>query len=268
MPVFVSYGKISKGQIVEQPQIHLVSMERIGQCIIRPPFFKENWDENCSVSEIIRRKKAILDETEEAPLTTAYGYPRRYFNARPPKEYCVIENHQDANALTQYLAGLKPILWKDHINCERRSMVACEYLEGLNVDPKRLSFVRVGMEGMAEKVDKRNTLYAHFGWSYHQAVVIETQEGERFVLDPASDPEKALDPTKWAAIYGDDLMIHSRPALCLDEETRPWFAAKYGDGVSEFAIARGEKLPRLREIVTESHPLLKAITSPYEGLEN
>jgi len=257
MPVFVSYGKISKGQIIEQPQIRLVSMERIEHHIINP--IKENWDENWTVQEIIRRKQDIFDE---APLTTAYGYPRRFFNARPPKEFSVIENKQAADALTHYLAGLKPIFWDDYINCERRSMIACEYLEGLNVDPKRLSFVRVGKEPW-EKFDESNTLYGNYRWSYHQAVVIETQKGERFVLDPASDPEKALDPTKWAAIYGRKLTIHSQPVLHQDEETRPWYSPKYGDG-AEFAIARGEKLPGLREIVTESHPLLKAITSPYD----
>jgi hypothetical protein len=266
MPIFVSYGKISKGQIVEQPQMRLLSMQRIAYQIIRPRG-QENWDENIDISEILDRKTQLLENLycDDIHEVNPYGYVKRIFNAPAPKEFCVIKDKNDADALTRYLAGLKPILWDDQIYCELRSVAACEYLEGLNIDPSRLSIVRVGIQSQLEPHDETNTLYGNFRWSYHQAVAIKTQEGERFVLDPATDPAKALNLHEWARIYGNGLTIHSRPALLHKEGTRPWCADKYGDSKTAFAISRGEKLPNLTGIVTESHPLLKAITSPYEG---
>ncbi len=248
MPVFKAYGKISSGRIIEQPQITLLSRESIAQLIIREEGKEGSWDENRSVAEIVQSKDDLLNEPEQIE---PYGRVKKLFNAKPPNEYTVIETQNDAHLLNRYLAGLMPIVWEDYLYCETRAQAACEYLEGFHIDPHTLLYARV-------KADETNRLYEN--WSYHQAVAIKTKDEGIFILDPATDREKALSPSEWSKKHGEKLTVHYEPAL---EDLRGWFYGRYGSPVTAFAIARGANLPYLQELVDDNHPLLKEIVAHH-----
>jgi hypothetical protein len=274
--VFIQYGKISDGRVIEQPQIRMLPWHRIAQMII-PWKGKENWDEHATIADIIDRKENFDIDLDNRPFTNPYMLVKRFFNAPAPEQFYVIRTQQEADALTSYLARLRVFLWNEEKNCELRSQAACEYLEGFNVDPRQLYFVRVGIQHQFEESTSTNRL-ADGRWCYHQAIAIKTATGETFVLDPLTNPEKALSKEEWASQYGKNLTVNESPALVDPKEseaslkkwTSEWNLGKYDNhqsyhAITAFAVARGEKLPQLQEIIPKSYPLLKSITENYES---
>lgn len=275
IPVYLHYGRVSEGRIVEQPQMRLLSWERISQSII-PTRGKENWDKEATIADILDRKKHYDIDLETGYNQNSYVLVKRFFNAPAPREYYSVQTQQEADALTSYLANLKTFSWKDDINCEYRSQAACEYLEGFNVDPQQLHFVRVGKWNREESI----TFKTPDGrtWGYHQAVAVKLPSGNLLVLDPASNSEKALTLDEWSGMY-ENLNAYHWPALEHPKGEGPdlkkwhseWNTGKYTNRQevhrveTAFAVAGGEKLPQLKEIISGSHPHLKAITQPYEA---
>ncbi|MBS0649114.1 MAG: hypothetical protein JSS10_07835 [Verrucomicrobia bacterium] len=273
IPVYLHYGKVLAGKVVEPPQMRLLCWERISQSII-PARGKENWNEEAAMADILDRKENFEIDLDGSPVSNPYMVVKKYFNAPAPQDYYVVQTREDADALNSYLANLKIFSWKDYIYCELRSHAACEYLEGFNVDPQQLYYVRLGKMSREESVSFKTPDGRR--WGYHQAIAVKIPSGELLVLDPASDPEKALTVDEWSGMY-ENSKVYQWPALESPQGERPdlkqwhsgWGHGKYTAGQEHqvktaFAVARKEHLPDLKEIISESHPHLKAITQEYE----
>jgi hypothetical protein len=214
------------------------------------------WDENQEVKEIIRRKTDPDVEIEEW-VNTPYSF-YMYTHKFPTTEYKTIQNQQEADRLVQYLASLKTFLWNEQNNCEYRAQAACEYLSGFKLDPEKFFYVRVGIVSRSEPVTEETVLKKAPKWCYHVAVCIESLNNQKFVLDPAIDPTKALDPTEWSAKLGDDLRVSTTKAA--DPRWRELNCnGRYGSNEGAFAVASRDKLPGIQEVITDAEPRLKAI---------
>ena len=145
-------------------------------------------------SENLAPTLQFIPQEEEPPENHSMGQP--------------VKNKEEADHLVRVLSKIQEIPWNYKFGgCEFRSTLAYQVLESMGVQKNTIKKIWAQGENSflswsSEKVPKE---YRH--WNWHIALILTTENQEKYVIDPSSNSTQALSLEDWKRHLGSDLAI-------------------------------------------------------------
>ncbi len=119
-----------------------------------------------------------------------------------------VKNKEEVDYLVRVLSKIKEIPWSYKFSgCEFKSTLAYQILESMGVQKNTIKKIWATGENSflswsSEKIPKEFRY-----WRWHVALILTTENQEKYVIDPSSDSTQALSLEDWKKHLGSDISI-------------------------------------------------------------